>query len=159
MKRFIINGGPVLLFEDQLWIPALAEATIHSGGGAVTAQNEEVAPEPIKKQGRPKKPKPADAGDIEAIKRDLRAGDKPGAIAIRHNVPYWKVMYARKQMKDAGEEVGHKSVTEIREDHKAPKQFECMKGHKFATNLKQQEAKCPDCGSKAFRELKDYPTL
>lgn len=158
MKRFIINGGPVLLFEEQLWVPVQPEATTYSELSRATYPAI-LEPEPIKKQGRPKKPKRADAGDIDAIKSDLRLGEKPGVIAVRHNVPYWKVMYARKQMKDAGEEVKHKSVTEIREDRQPIHIYECMSGHKFNSNLKQQDAKCPDCGKKAFRELKDQSTL
>lgn len=103
--------------------------------------------------------KPRGGGDYEAIKSDLRAGTKPGVVAVRHNVPYWKVMYARKQMKDAGEEIKNKTGPEIRETRSDIKQYQCVSNHRFNSNLKQQEAKCPDCGGKVFREIKDGSTI
>jgi len=35
--------------------------------------------------------------------------------------------------------------------------YQCKRAHRFQSNLPQQMAKCPTCGEKVFREIKEVP--
>lgn len=165
MKRFNINGQSVLLFEDQLWIPVIPEATIHAP--EVIKEAEAILDkglakvERIKKR-RGRKPRFDQSSDqTDAIKSDLRAGEKPGALAVRYNVPAQTIYNIKLRMKADGEELPdlRKSMTEIKENKSEIHQYQCVSNHRFNSNLKQSEAKCPSCGAKVFREIKDGSTI
>lgn len=141
MPRFKIGEIDVMVIDNELWHKVVA-----SRGDGVA---DEVLPAKRKPKTRTK-----GGGDYEAIKADLRVGMKLGVVAIKHNVPYWKVNYAKKQMNEAGELIEKPDKT--LQDPKDPslKTYQCVKNHHFTSTAPQNEAMC-HCGAKAFREIKN----
>lgn len=176
MKTFEYKGDTLAIIDGDLWLK------LPTGATPPISENVDVPKKRRKKRGRkPRVPegerehvesgvidgrrgrKPRiEAETLELLKQDIRDGGPSGVIAAKHNVPVHVVYNTRLRMKADGEKLSasartphmFKRLDPVRQEIKT---YQCADGHRFSSNLSQEDAKCPRCGAKALREITDQP--
>jgi hypothetical protein len=147
-----IGSERIALIDGQIFL-LLQPAVPDIPTSAPTLQDKTTTRKPRTRRRR------IDSTTTDPIKQDIRDGLAPAVISVKHNISVQTVYNLKLRMKKDGELVLKPLPTRLDPTISKTKNYQCMAGHRFSSNLVQNEAKCPRCGAKVFREVKEQDVL